>query len=55
MVRPVATRRGAPGSKQDVFHRAQVHAGVLAGTVSVSGKDGFGMDALDSDLHSPLS
>ena len=55
MVRPVGTRRGAPGSSSDVFHRVQVHAGVLVGTVRVSGQDGFRVDALDSDLHSPLS
>ena len=38
-----------------VFHRAQVHAGVFAWAVGVGGQDGGGVDALDSDLHSPLS
>jgi hypothetical protein len=33
----------------------QIHTGVLVRAVSVSGQDGFGVYALDSDLHSPLS
>ena len=55
MVRPVGTRRGTPGSSVDVFHRAQVHAGVFLGPVGVRRQDGVGVDALDSNLHSPLS
>jgi hypothetical protein len=33
----------------------QVHSGVLFGSVSVLRQNGLGVDALDSDLHSPLS
>ena len=38
-----------------VLHRAQVHSSVLLRPVSVGGKDGSGVEALDSDVHSPLS
>ena len=51
MAMPVGTACAAPGVSTTRSSAQQVHGGVFVRTVGVAGKDGVGVQFLDSDFH----